>query len=371
MLFSQVLGQSSVVNDLLASINGGRYPHALMLLGNEGCGKLSLALALSQYLLCENPSPTDSCGRCAACLKASKFIHPDLHFSFPTIGTNVKSDQFLVQWRTMLQENPYASSYEWLQRIGAENKQGNINKEECLNIVRKLSLKTFESSRKVLLMWQPEYLGKEGNRLLKLIEEPPENTFFILVAEQSELILNTILSRCQITKMLPLKDEEIAAALQQRGIDTDKSMTLARLSNGNFNVALQLLEKNENDNATLFLEWMRKCYKGNMIELVQWVNRFAGIGRENQKFFLHYALHFMREYLFYSTTNDIQNVRLSEVEKTTATNFRKIIGFHQIEKMVGLLDQLIFHVERNANPKILFLDASLNMNRFLKEKVEG
>ncbi|MEM0991838.1 MAG: hypothetical protein AAGI49_02335 [Bacteroidota bacterium] len=367
MLFSQLIGQSATAHHLLAAMQSERYPHALMLLGNEGCGKLTLALALAQYLLCENPSPTDSCGQCVACIKASKFIHPDLHFSFPTIGTNVKSDHFLPQWRNMLHEQPYASAYEWLQRIGAENKQGNINKEECLNIVRKLSLKTFEGSRKILLMWRPEYLGKEGNRLLKLIEEPPENTYFILVAEQSEQILNTILSRCQITKVPPLKDQAVALAIQQQGVATNRAKDIASLVNGNFNVALQLLEKNENDNAVLFLEWMRKCYKGNMVELVQWVSSFAGLGRENQKFFLHYALHFMREYLFYSTTNELENVRLSEVEKTTATNFRKIIGFHQIERIVALLNDLIFHVERNANPKILFLDASLNMNRFLRK----
>ncbi|MEN0051406.1 MAG: hypothetical protein AAF806_30350, partial [Bacteroidota bacterium] len=260
------------------------------------------------------------------------------------------------------------SAFDWLQRIGAENKQGNINKEECLNIVKKLSLKAYEGRRKILLMWMPEYLGKEGNRLLKLIEEPPENTYFILVAEQSELILNTIISRCQIVKLSPLRDEEIVKGLIHKGIDSEKATRIAQLSNGNFNAALQALDRNENDNATLFLEWMRKCYKGNSVELVQWVSDFAGVGRENQKYFLHYALHFMREYLFYSTTNQVETLRLGETEKKTAVNFRKIIGFGQIEKIVSLLDDLIFHVERNANPKVLFLDASLNMNKFLRNQ---
>ncbi|MEM6698202.1 MAG: hypothetical protein AAF599_07385 [Bacteroidota bacterium] len=368
MKFSDLIGQQAAVNDLLSAIKGDRYPHALMLLGNEGNGKLLLATTLSQYLLCENPSDTEVCGVCSSCLKANKWIHPDLHFSFPTIGTRVTSDQFLEQWRTMLAENPYSSAFDWLQRIGAENKQGNINKEECLNIVKKLSLKAYEGRRKILLMWMPEYLGKEGNRLLKLIEEPPENTYFILVAEQSELILNTIISRCQIVKLSPLRDEEIVKGLIHKGIDSEKATRIAQLSNGNFNAALQALDRNENDNATLFLEWMRKCYKGNSVELVQWVSDFAGVGRENQKYFLHYALHFMREYLFYSTTNQVETLRLGETEKKTAVNFRKIIGFGQIEKIVSLLDDLIFHVERNANPKVLFLDASLNMNKFLRNQ---
>jgi len=369
MKFSDLIGQQNAVNDLLAALKGDRYPHALMLLGNEGNGKLLVAATLAQYLLCETPSETDVCNNCSSCLKANKWIHPDLHFSFPTIGTKVTSDQFLEQWRIMLAENPYASAFDWLQRIGAENKQGNINKEECLNIVRKLSLKAYEGRRKILLMWMPEYLGKEGNRLLKLIEEPPENTYFILVAEQSELILNTIISRCQIVKLSPLRDEEIVNGLVRKGIDSEKANRIAQLANGNFNSALQALERTENDNATLFLEWMRKCYVGNSIELVQWVNGFAGLGRENQKYFLHYALHFMREYLFYSTTEQVETLRLGETEKKTAVNFRKIIGFGQIEKIVQLLDDLIFHVERNANPKVLFLDASLNMNKFLRTKV--
>jgi len=368
MTFNQLIGQKKVAHNLLSAIHDNRYPHALMLLGAEGCGKLELALTLAQYLLCENPQAQEVCGQCSACIKADKWIHPDLHFSFPTIGTNVKSDQYLEQWRTMLAENPYSSAFDWLQRIGAENKQGNINKEECLNIVKKLSLKAFESNRKVMLMWRPEYLGKEGNRLLKLIEEPPENTYFILVAEQSELILNTILSRCQIVKLTPLRDEEIAKALINREIDNEKAQSIARMANGNFNTALKMTAHEQNDSAILFLDWMRQCYKGNSVELVNWVNDFAGSGRESQKYFLQYALHFMREYLFFSTTDEIENVRLSEVEKTTATNFRKIIGFDQIEKIVTLLNDLIFHVERNANPRILFLDASLHMNQYLRRR---
>lgn len=178
MQFKEIVAQEEAKQQLLQMVNTGRLPHALLLIGQEGCGQLAMALALAQYVLCQQRTKNEPCGTCQACLKSSKWIHPDIHFSFPTIGTNSKSDQFLEQWRTLLGEHPYFSVFDWFQHIGAENKQGNINKEECLNVFKKLSLKTFESEYKVLIMWMPEYLGKEGNRLLKLIEEPTENTFF-------------------------------------------------------------------------------------------------------------------------------------------------------------------------------------------------
>jgi DNA polymerase-3 subunit delta' len=239
-------------------------------------------------------------------------VHPDLHFSFPVIGTNVTSDHFLNQWRTQLLDNAYFDLNHWLQLIGAENKQGNINKGECLRIIQKLGLKTFESQRKVLIMWLPEFLGKEGNRLLKIIEEPPENTHFILVAENQDLILNTILSRCQLIKIPTLTDEEVKLGLMEKtNTGEAEAMRVALLAEGDFTLALQMLHQGESDNARLFLDWMRKCYRGNGVELVQWVESFATLGREKQKYFVKYALHFMREYLMLKMTNSDQ-VRLLE-----------------------------------------------------------
>lgn len=368
MQFEDVIGQEGAKAQLVQMVNSDRLPHALLFLGKEGSGKLALALAFAQYVLCLDKTANESCGKCANCIKASKWIHPDIHFSFPTVGTNVKSDQFLGQWRSMLTEHAYPSIFEWLQLIGAENKQGNINKEECLNIIRKLSLKSFESDHKILIMWLPEYLGKEGNRLLKLIEEPPENTLFLLVAEQSELILNTILSRCQLIKLNTLSDEQVRAGLTELGVSSSQAFKVTQLASGNFSEALKLLKNVQNDNSILFLEWMRKCYKGNSVELVQWVDRFTKFGREHQKFFLRYALHFMREYLYLSMADDLERVRLTEAEQQTAIKFKQIIHFDQIEDIVSLLNQISYHVERNAHPKVLFLDASLQMNQFLRKK---
>jgi len=369
MTFDHIIGQSTNKDHLRRMADTNRVPHALLFLGPEGCGKLAMAIAFAQYLLCENRQGTEACGTCSNCVKAAKLAHPDLHFSYPTVGTNVKSDQYLKEWRSLLQETSYPALNQWLQHIGAENRQGNINREECLNIVRKLSLKTFEANYKILIMWMPEHLGKEGNRLLKLIEEPPEQTIFMLVAENQEQILNTILSRCQVVKFNALSDEEVATGLEQQfGKTAEEALQLAQLASGNFHEAQQLAKQAENDNAKLFLDWMRKCYKGHGVELVEWVTEFAKIGRENQKFFLQYALHFMREYLYLKATGDASRLRLRPEEQKTAKNLTKVIGLEQVDAIVQLLNDYSYYIERNANPKVLFLDGSIRMHRILKQK---
>ncbi len=368
MRFAEVIGQHVVKADLHQMVAADRLPHALLFLGPGGSGKLALALAMAQYVLCEKPLEGEACGHCSQCSKVEKLIHPDLHFSFPTVGTNVTSDSFLPQWREALLENPYMDVNDWLQRIGAENKQGNINKQECVNIIHKLSLKTFSTARKVLIMWLPEYLGKEGNRLLKLIEEPPENTLFILVAENQELILNTILSRCQIVKVHGLADETISEALRaMEMVDEVTAITAARLSDGNFNEALKFARSQENDYSRIFLEWLRMCYQGNGVKLVQWAEKIATLGRENQKQFIRYALHFLREYLVLKLTGD-EKIRLQTAELETARKLMSVIDFDQIEQIVNLLSENSYFVERNANPKVLFLSASVEMNRILKRR---
>ena len=368
MQFSKVIGQNSVKQLLLEMVSNKRMPHAQLLLGPEGCGKLALAIAFAQYVLCENKEEADSCGLCKACNKVEKLIHPDLHFSYPTVGTNVISTHLLESWREAILENPYLNVNQWLQHIGAENKQGNINKEECVSIIKKLSLKIFEGSHKVLILWLPEFLGKEGNRLLKMIEEPPENTLFILVAENQEKILNTILSRCQIIKVNRLSDQVIVKELEEReSMPLEELQSIAHMANGNFNGALKLKEQKDNDNANLFLDWLRKCYRGNGVELVNWVEKFASIGRENQKHFLRYALHFLREYLALKMLND-QKVRLQSAELQSAKKLMNVIEFEQVQQIAKLFDDCSYYIERNANPKVLFLDASIQINKILKTK---
>ncbi|MCB0638835.1 MAG: hypothetical protein KDC54_19535 [Lewinella sp.] len=367
MLLREVIGHEAAKALFRQMLASGRLPHALLLLAPPGAGALPLAWALAQRSLCTSPREDDACGECDHCRKAAKLVHPDFHFSFPTVGTKVTSDQFLSQWREALLDNPYLEINDWLQRIGAENKQGNINKEECVNIVRKISLKSFESDQKILLMWLPEYLGNEGNRLLKLIEEPPERTTFILVAENQELILNTILSRCQLVKLPALADETIASALQaQRGLNQETAEAIAHLADGNYNDALVMAQQQDHDQAKRFLEWMRCCYKGHPVEMTDWVDDFAGIGRENQKHFLRYALHFWREFLILKTLGP-ERTRLRPNELKTATGMTKVLSLAQLETIVQLLDACSEHVSRNAHPRVLFLDASIRIHRIFKQ----
>lgn len=352
--------------------DSGRIPHAIMLLGMPGSGDLPLAVGFAQYVLCENRKEGEACGHCSNCVKAAKFVHPDIHFSFPTVGSKATSDTYLGEWRKGLEENPYLDANEWLQRIGAENKQGNITKDECLQIARKLSLKTFEGRYKILVMWRPEYLGKEGNRLLKLIEEPPENTLLLFVAQNQELILNTILSRCQLIKVGHLSDEEIEQGLvSRRGLAQEKARAVAQLADGDFNEALKIAQQPVNDYAEIFLDWLRRCYTGNGVEMVAWADKLAALGRENQKQFLQHALHFLREYTLLKTVPVAaknENLRLMPQELDAAQKLTRFIGLDQIRRLAQLFSDCAFYIERNANQKILFLDASIQMNKIIRNR---
>ncbi|MBN8679131.1 MAG: hypothetical protein J0M29_12960 [Chitinophagales bacterium] len=385
----QIVGQQRTKDFLASLAAGGRVPHALLFLSGTGGGGLAMANAFAQTLQCEKnnasdaaddgglfgpaepverlqPDRVEACGECSACRKSAQYIHPDIHFSFPTIGSNAVSTDFLKEWRAFLAETPYADANSWLQRLGAENKQGNINKEECNAILKKLSLKAFEGRYKILLMWLPEYLGKEGNRLLKLIEEPPEQTIFLLVAENQDLILNTILSRCQLVKLDPLTDEEVAQGLvAQRGLSLERARQIAFLSGGDFGTALSVADTPANDDAQLLLDWLRKCWRGHAVEMVRWTEDFAKLGRENQKQFLQYGLHFLREMLSLISTGS-PNMRLRPEEMATAQNMAKVLNFDKIVQIVGLLNDNIYYIERNANPKILFLDTSIRVNSIMK-----
>ena len=367
MRFAEVIDHTGTKDQLRQMVASDRLPHALILVGPEGCGSLPLALALAQYLLCTNRTATDSCGHCAGCKKAAKSVHPDLHFSFPTVGTNVRSDQYLTEWRKALADNPYLNVQQWLQLIGAENKQGNINKEECNAILKKISLKTFEGPYKVLVLWMAEYLGKEGNRLLKLIEEPPPDTVFIFVAEQPDQILNTILSRCQLVKLYALPDEVVSAALTAKGYAKgNRARTLAFLAGGSYNAALQLLEAAELNHSEAFVDWLRRIYKGHPVEVVGWVEAFAKAhGREAQKQFLQYGLIFLREMLVLSVRGP-EAARLPEAELATAAKLNQLLDFEQLAQLSDWLSEAAYYIERNAHPRVLFLALSVRAHRLLR-----
>ena len=349
-----------------------RLPHANIIQAPPGAGGLPAALSVATLLLCENRQGEGGetiCGTCKACRKTGKYVHPDLHFAFPTIGSKMVSDNFLPQWRESLTQSPYQEANDWLQRIGAENKQGNISRDECAAIIRKLNLKIFEGKYKIMVIWLPEYLGNEGNRLLKMIEEPPENTVFLLVSERVELILNTILSRCQLTKLTAPHATDIAAGLRSLGTSPVQATTAARLADGNYNLALQLATTGAVAQDDRLLDWIRTCYSGSATALVKWTDEFAKIGRENQKHFLRYALHFWREFLLLSVIGEDHEIRLPEKELTAAKKLTKLVGPDQVRTIASIISECTEYVERNANPRILFLDAGLRIHMALRRPV--
>ncbi len=364
MRFSQVIGQAKIKKSLLHSFAEGRVSHAQLFLGQEGTGALALALACATYVNCLNPTETDSCGTCASCRKADKFIHPDIHFSFPTIGSKAVSDQFLPQWREAMKDNPYLNAYQWLGLLQAENKQGNITAQECEHIMRKLSFKAFEGKYKVLILWMPEYLGKEGNRLLKLIEEPAPNTLFLLVAERSELILNTILSRCQLLHIPRLDEDSLTAHLQKLYQIPD---TLARraavLAEGNLNAAKSIMEKGDADARKLLLLWWEATLAKDAAAQVELSDQIAKVGRESQKHLLRNALHFLRQCLMLkSLPKAQQNTILNSEELDMAEKLmHRIATIDQMMYLMRLFSDAVLHIERNANPRILFLSLSLRV----------
>jgi DNA polymerase-3 subunit delta' len=370
MQFKQIVGQAAVKQRLINSVKENRVSHAQLFLGPEGSGNLALAVAYAQYLSCLDRQPDDSCGECSSCRKYQKLAHPDLHFSYPFFAKH-KDDTaitFIDQWREALLATPYLSLDIWRGYLDAENKQANINIAECHQIIKKLSFKPFESEYKILILWLPEYLDKEGNSLLKIIEEPQPNTLFLLVAQNQDQILNTILSRTQLIKVPALTYDEINQELISQYNQTEKAAAeLAYLSNGNFTDALLMMQQDDKSYHTLFVQWLRLCFGNKGIEIVGFVDQLSKMGRENQKNFLRYGISFVRECcLLIAGAGEL--VHLPATELDTAQKLSSIMNIEMNQAIIAELEKAHYHVERNANPKILFLDVSLQIMSFLKLK---
>jgi DNA polymerase-3 subunit delta' len=368
-----------------------RLPHALLLVGPEGSGALPLAVAFAQYIVSipsQATATADLFGAPAepiaktfytpeqiadlpAYHRASQLMHPDLHFSFPTIiekpGQKNISANFIEQWREFINGYPYGNAFDWLQFIKAENKQGNISADECNEIIKKLAFKSFESAYKVLVLWMPEYLGKEGNKLLKLIEEPPDNTIFILVAASEENILPTILSRCQFVKVPRLSTDEIESALMGRAkLSPEKAKQVAILAEGNYREALHLIQHSDQDYISMIKDWLNAILKMGPLAQLKWVEEMSKLGREQQKQFLKYFNHLLEHSIRLKTMGS--DLPLDSDLKDFALRINKIAGVSQMESIVNELDKSIYHIERNANPKMLFMALSIKLYHIIQNK---
>jgi DNA polymerase-3 subunit delta' len=298
-------------------------------------------------------------------------MHPDLHFSYPFFAKH-KDDTaltYIEQWRDAFTANPYLSLDIWRGYLEAENKQANINIAECHQIIKKLSFKPFESAYKILILWLPEYLDKEGNALLKVIEEPQPNTLFLLVAQNQDQILNTILSRTQLIKVPCLNYEEIKEHLINSHNQTETAASeIAYLSNGNMTEALSMLQQDTKSYHTLFVQWLRLCFSNKGLEVLGFVDQTSKMGREHQKNFLRYGISFIRECCLLRSGAE-RIVKLPEQELETAKKMSAVMNIPQAQTIINELEKAHYHIERNANPKILFLDVSLQIIKILNLKI--
>jgi DNA polymerase-3 subunit delta' len=375
MDYHQVIGQEALQRRLTELVQQNRLSHALLFLSKEGTGALPLAMSFAQYLVCETVAQqggTAPCGTCPACHKATKLIHPDIHYSYPTVtkksGEKPIATDFITEWRTFIELHPYGNLFDWIEMIKSkENSQGKITSEECNDINRKLSLKSFESRWKILILWLPELMGNEGNKLLKLIEEPPADTLIMLVSENESQLLPTIVSRCQLIKVPLLDTAQIEKALIERNnTPTSLAVQVAPLCEGNYREALQLVQHAEEDWQVLVRDWLNAIIKTGPVAQTKWVEEISRLGREKQKQFLRYFIHLLEQAVQVRMQGG--QYRISEKEKDFADRLNSIAAIEQQEAMVNELDQAHYQIERNANAKILFHALTIRLYHIIADK---
>lgn len=382
MLFSDILGQEHIKSHLTKSADSSRIPHAQLFIGAEGSGTLPMAIAYAQYILCSNTEGENNNGNAVCNLKFQNFSHPDLHFVFP-VATNgeVKSHPvsayFLKYWREFITENPYGSLFDWYRKIDIQNKQGQIGVDEAHEIVKSLSLKSYEGGYKVMIIWMADKMNvATANKLLKLLEEPPQKTVFILIAESDDDILQTILSRCQILHFGGLSEQAIADALvSQQNLDPNEALKIAHQAQGNYNKALQLLNKDTGGNPfeQWFVQWVRAAFraKGNAAaiqDLIEWSEQISSIGREAQKQFLHFCIDMFRQALLLNYNAKELVFMEPSVEKFKLENFAPFVNGNNINDIFKELSDAIYHIERNGNAKIILTDLSIKLTRLIHKK---
>jgi len=382
MLFSEILGQEHIKSHLTKSVDNGRIAHAQLFVGPEGCGTLPMAIAYAQYLLCANTEGENNGGIAACNLKFNNLSHPDLHFAFPiTTSDKIKShpvsSHYMEEWRQLLKEQPYGNLFDWYRLLGVDNKQGQIGVDEAQDIVKSLALKSYEGGYKVMLIWMAEKMNTAcANKLLKLIEEPPNKTIFILVAEDEEQIITTIRSRCQILHFPPLAEDVIKDALVKNyGLELSVATKIAHQANGNYNKACDLVYQDSEDIQfeTWFIFWIRSAFKakGNKAaihDLISWSEEIAKTGRETQKQFLNFCLDFFRQALLLNyKANDLVFLE-TKTEKFKLEKFAPFVHGNNIMEISNELQDAIYHIERNGNSKIILTDLSIKLTRLLHKK---
>jgi DNA polymerase III subunit delta' len=379
MLFKEIVGQDPIKKHLTTSANSGRIPHAQLFVGAEGTGVLLTAIAYAQYVLCANTLNENTNGNAACNLKFEQYSHPDLHFIYPTVTTeevkkNPKSTDFLIIWREFLNEKPYGSLFDWYDKLGVGNKQGIIRVEDASDILKSLSLKSYEGGYKFMIIWMADKMNLEAsNKILKLLEEPTDKTVFILITENEEDLIQTVRSRCQVVHFGGLSENAIANHLiHYYAIEEKKAMKIAHKCQGNFNRALQLCQDIDEDAPfeTWFVTWVRAAFraKGNAAaiqDLISWSEQIARLGRESQKKFLHYCIDMFRQAMLLNYQNESLVYFESTIEGFDFKKFAPFISGNNISAIFKELNDAIYHIERNGNAKIILTDLSIKLTRLL------
>jgi len=380
MLFSDIVGQKKLKDQLVQTVRENRISHARLFLGPEGSGSLPLAIAYAQYVNCTARGELEPCGKCLSCVKFNKLAHPDLHFVFPVVkpgsGKAAVSDLFIREWREAVIDNPYITYNQWLERMGSENRQGGIFVDESKEILKKLSFKTYEAEYKIMIIWLAEKMNQQtANKLLKILEEPPEKTLFLLIAEAADAILPTILSRTQITRVPKIDTHTLENYLVTAGLcNSQKALSTAHISNGNLAAALEIMESSDESDCFLqmFMRMMRTCWmvwsrKQSMLDLLTWCEEITQFGREQQKAFLLYCLRMVRENFALNRQQPSLSF-LSDAENDFSQKFNAFIHPDNVQQLASELNTAYYHIEANGNKNIVFLDLVCKIVVLLKER---
>jgi DNA polymerase-3 subunit delta' len=369
--FQQVIGQSTLKRELIREIETGKIAHAQLLQGAAGNGGLPLALAFSQYLFCTNRQAEDSCGQCASCQKVQQLQHPDLHFVFPVVLSIGKtSDLFLADWRAQIQLNPYFDLFQWTERIDNKLRKPVIGTDESKEIIKKLNLKGYEGGYKVMIIWQPEEMNADcANKLLKILEEPPAKTLFLLVSEDASKLMITIQSRTQLIRVPKINTTDLSTYLQQTKNQTRTNAdAVAAFADGSLLAALAYLDTTENQEQQRdqFIQLMRVCYKKEVLSMMNWADDLAAIGKERQKLFIQYTLHMLRQSILTNYMGDTLT-KVSAEEAAFLEKFAPFISGNNIREFITTLDSAYYQIDRNANARILFTQLCFQTMRYIHQ----
>lgn len=378
MYLSSIPGQVALKAYLHKIVAEDRVPHALMITGGEGRGQLALALGLATLLQCPNKTDKGACEECPSCKKAHQLIHPDIHLAFPVVSkeklkrADTTSKDFLPEFREFVQNHPYGDINQWLQHLNAADKQANINKAECAAIIKNLGLMTYEGQYKVQIIWQADYLMKEGNRLLKVIEEPTPDTIIILIVNEASKVLNTLMSRSQVIAVPPISDDIMSEYIRSKfNLSEEDVKELTFMAAGSLRKAELLGVRQELNYSEDLMEWLRLAYAMDTEQVVKWVEKQAIKGKQESITFLEYGLHFFREYLLLINTRMADNLRLTETEKTVAMKMTKLIDLDRTLEIQQLFEKSIGHIHRNLSMKSLLMAITIQINGILRPEVNN